>query len=322
MKAQEQIVKLKTLQESLDTLSDSYKELVNSLGNIVLKDVAEGKKQIAAAINTKGGQADPDSSFDQLAEDISTIPDINLTGWTFLDDYKPVNVAQFLNNFEKVVSIYDESFINIVKSSLFENFEHLTTIDLPALRSISGGYTFGNNPKLTTVHLPALTSISRYSTFESCSKLTTVHLPALTTINGDYTFSNCIKLTTIDLPALRSISGSYTFESANLTNLILGTLERVTGNLFVYIKTKLRNVSIGIGTDINLSLNSWTATNVIAEGQSGIDELNSNLYNNLLTKLYDHSEDGEERTLRLGWYNYVSEENKLYAKNKGWNITT
>ena len=50
--------------------------------------------------------------------------------------------------------------------------------------------------------------------------------------------------------------------------------------------------------------------------------LNENLYNGILTKLYDHSEDGEERTLRLGWYNYVSEENKLYAKNKGWNITT
>ena len=56
-------------------------------------------------------------------------------------------------------------------------------------------------------------------------------------------------------------------------------------------------------------------------GQSGIDELNSNLYNNLLTKLYDHSNDGETRILQIGWLDYITPENIAYANAKGWTIT-
>ena len=79
---------------------------------------------------------------------------------------------------------------------------------------------------------------------------------------------------------------------------------------------------MGEGTDANLKFEGWTATNVIAEGQSGIDELNSNLYNNLLTKLYDHSNDGQTRTLRIGWLANVTAENIAYANAKGWTLTT
>jgi hypothetical protein len=87
-------------------------------------------------------------------------------------------------------------------------------------------------------------------------------------------------------------------------------------------KPNLRNITIGQGTDINLPFQYWTATNVIAEGQSGIDELNENLYNNLLTKLYDHSQDGQTRTLRIGWLANVSQANIDYATAKGWTLTT
>ena len=84
----------------------------------------------------------------------------------------------------------------------------------------------------------------------------------------------------------------------------------------------MRNITIGVGTDIDLPFQNWTATNVIAEGQPSIDELNSNLYNNLLTKLYDHSTDGQTRTLRLGWLAHVTQENIDYANSKGWTLTT
>lgn len=87
-------------------------------------------------------------------------------------------------------------------------------------------------------------------------------------------------------------------------------------------KPNIRNITIGQDTNINLPFQNWTATNVIAEGQSGITELNSNLYNNLLTKLYDHSQDGVTRTLRLGWLAKVSAENIAYANAKGWTLTT
>jgi hypothetical protein len=117
-------------------------------------------------------------------------------------------------------------------------------------------------------------------------------------------------------------SGTYLFSESKIKNVVVGKIKSMSLFANKTTTTNLRNVTIGQDTDANISFNFWTAANVIKEGDVSVQELNSNLYNNLLTKLYDHSEDGEERTLRLGWYNYVSEENKLYAKNKGWNITT
>jgi hypothetical protein len=110
--------------------------------------------------------------------------------------------------------------------------------------------------------------------------------------------------------------------NTNLTEIVIGKL-LVQNSLFGSTNmVKLRNITIGEYTDVNIDFNGWTATNVIAEGQSGIDELNSNLYNNLLTKLYDHSDDGETRTLRIGWLAHVTQENIDYANSKGWTLTT
>ena len=106
----------------------------------------------------------------------------------------------------------------------------------------------------------------------------------------------------------------------NLAYLEFGTITYVNPNFSPL--PKVRDITIGQDTNVNLPFNNWTATNVIAEGQSAIDELNSNLYNNLLTKLYDHSQDGETRTLRIGWLANVTAENIAYANAKGWTLTT
>ena len=170
--------------------------------------------------------------------------------------------------------------------------------------------------------MPALTYISGSGVFADCSTLTTVNLPALRTIDSNTTFYYCSALTTVDLPALTVISESMTFSGCSaLTNVTFGTLISLE-EPFSHYKENLRNITVGIGTNINLPFQYWNATNVIAEGQSGIDELNSNLYNNLLTKLYDHSQDGETRTLRIGWLANVSPENITYANVKGWTLTT
>ena len=126
----------------------------------------------------------------------------------------------------------------------------------------------------------------------------------------------------MQLPSLVTISGNSTFQSCtSLQNIELGTLIKCS-DPFYNTKTNLRNITIGQDTDVDLPFQNWTATSVIAEGQSGIDELNANLYNNLLTKLYDHSTDGQTRTLRLGWLAYVTQENIDYANSKGWTLTT
>ena len=147
-------------------------------------------------------------------------------------------------------------------------------------------------------------------------------MPNLVTISGAYTFQGCSALQSVDMPNLVTISVTHTFQNCSaLQNVVFGTLSSCT-EPFSQGKSNLRNITIGADTNINLPFQNWTATDVIAEGQSGIDELNSNLYNNLLTKLYDHSQDGQTRTLRLGWLAKVSQENIDYANSKGWTLTT
>jgi hypothetical protein len=124
------------------------------------------------------------------------------------------------------------------------------------------------------------------------------------------------------MPNLVTISGKNVFSlCAYLQNVQLGTLI-YCNEPFINAKPNLCNITIGTNTDIDLPFQYWTATNVIAEGQSGIDELNNNLRTNLLEKLADHSNDGQTRTLRLGWLAHVTQENIDYANSKGWTLTT
>lgn len=157
--------------------------------------------------------------------------------------------------------------------------------------------------------------------FSYCMFLQRIDLPNLVTISGSNIFQTCNSLQQVDMPNLVTINGGAFRDCVALKIVQFSTLMQCI-DPFQDDKPNLRDVKIGQGTDINLPFRYWYATNVIAEGQSGIDELNTNLYNNLLTKLYDHSTDGETRTLRIGWLAHVSQENIDYANSKGWTLTT
>jgi hypothetical protein len=162
--------------------------------------------------------------------------------------------------------------------------------------------------------------------FKNLSYLRYVNFPNITYISIIQSFLNCISLEEVIMPSLtgfHSLSeANNPFNTSKLKNIVFGKLNNLKYGIAYTNLTNLRNFTIGNLTDTNLPLSRWTATNVINEGPSGIDELNSNLYNNLLTKLYDHSNDGETRTLRLGWLAYVTQENIDYANSKGWTLTT
>ena len=261
---------------------------INNQALQLLPDIALWKKQISDAINYKGGTSSPDEAFTILAEDIKSIP--NFDNWVRLAsvmccDYAKSQIEGLnLNNTANVTVIEDPlGIITNLRDHIFQFWINLEVINLP-------------HTKIT--YTPSHIN----QRFYGCSNLQKVILSNSDVI-GIQDFYDCGNLTLIHF-------GTLAYNNNN--NNIL-----YSGN-----KNKLRNFIVGDGSDCNLNLTLWTATNVIAEGESGINELNSNLYNNLLTKLYDHSNDGETRTLRLGWLAHVTPENIAYANAKGWTLTT
>lgn len=279
MKAQEQIEKLRTLQESMHDIADKVVSLGD--GSVMLADVAEGKKQIADAINTKGGNSTPDESFQQLAEDIQTLPYAGISAEGIVQTNQFSFVGGLFNDYSVVTEIHDNTTTSFKSRLAYYNFDGNSTIMFPNLQLLE------------------MTKLEKL-------------------VQAQLFYYNSLK--TLIFPLLRELQ-SMSLSGLNLVNIITGTLE-VCINPFSKNASYLRNVSIGQDTDIDLQFQKWTAQNVIAEGQSGIDELNSNLYNNLLTKLYDHSTDGQTRTLHLGWLAHVTQENIDYANSKGWTLTT
>ena len=153
--------------------------------------------------------------------------------------------------------------------------------------------------------------------------LETIELPECTTINQNSSNENpslkrfvCPKCTTANSSSwyLTPFYGCPKMEYIEFGTLtVLGSLTGASNTL-----DYLRNITIGELTNINLNFSDWTASNVIAEGQSGIDELNSNLQTNLISKLYQ----GGGKILRLGaaLYDVTTQETRDMVTAKGWTL--
>lgn len=295
----------------------------------LLADVEDIKKRIADAINYKGGEATPNEAFTELAEDIKDIPNFDqwarLAGVLAGNSYGK-NALQGHNENVAAGGItkltdYLGTFTRL-NTSAFQYWDLLEDVELPNLDTIVSNSNFQSCTSLQSVEFKNLTTISGHDTFRGCSSLKSIEIPNLATISGSGTFISCSSLQSVQFPNLITISSSLTFHFCeSLQQVIFGTLIQCS-EPFSQAKPNIRNITIGQNTNIDLPFQQWTATNVIAEGQSGIDELNSNLRTNLLEKLYDHSQDGETRTLRIGWLANVSEDNIAYATDKGWTLTT
>lgn len=364
---------------------------LNNYAQSLLKDIEGWKNKIAAAINTKGGQADPDSSFDQLAADIATIPEVDPSGCTWLAGTRePRNIVEVLDTRSKLVSVISDV-QDIQNSECFNDCYELESIGAFDLETIYGDDCFADCVKLTDVNLTKLTDILGQRTFYNCISLESISLPGLTRILSPYTFRYCGRLRQIDFPNLLKIEGKdqfwgnsslidiqmpkvveiesqYCFAYCNSLEAIeLPLLGRLSGDNFLYFcsalknvimpsltymnsatcflgsnnlvnlefdllkgftsvdwlgdaKPKLRNITIGQFYETYTDLSNWTATDVIAEGESAINELNENFKNNFIDKLKQLTTSS--RTIRLGWLDYLSDTNIRVANNKGWTLTT
>lgn len=295
----------------------------------LLADIADGKKRIAEAINIKGGSASADSSFLQLADDIRRLDDTFIT-YGITTNGNKIDWLKFVTTTNADVRSFIQEIDNdeieyINTQNCFENCINLTKIRFSNLTKIKGLYAFKGCTLLSEIECENLLEITNQEAFSNCPNIKELNLPNLISITGANAFAQS-PLKYINIPKCGILSSNGIFSTPDyLINVVVGILTSLHVNAFGIKSNKmkaLRNFTIGVNTDIDLPLYQWTADNVIAEGQSGIDELNSNLYNNLLRKLYDHSTDGQTRTLRIGWLAHVKQENIDYANSKGWTLTT
>ena len=297
---------------------------INNQSIAILSDIEDWKKDIAAAINTKGGNSTPDESFQQLAEDIQTLPYAGISAEGIVQTEEFSFLDFMCNKYNNVITEIKNNTITLInKTHSFAESSSLIKVEMNALTVISGDSVFAGCTGLQNIELPNLLEVKSSGVFSSCTGLQSVELPNLVKLEGGQLFYRCANLVEIRLPKLEIFIGKIAIigDNIRLQNIEFGVLS-IMNEPFHNSKPNLRNITIDAGTNINLPFQNWTATNVIVEGQSGIDELNSNLYNNLLTKLYDHREDGETRILQIGWLDYITPENIAYANAKGWTLTT
>jgi hypothetical protein len=140
MSAQKQVEKLRTIQESMHEIADKVVSLGD--GSVMLNDVAEGKKQIADAINTKGGSASADSSFSQLADDIKDLPiDGNLTyGIKFISQETILQQLSTGKSFNDIVDEINDTDGLITSVSGFTSLNAKRSIKLNNVIIVQGNY--------------------------------------------------------------------------------------------------------------------------------------------------------------------------------------
>ena len=289
---------------------------INNQSIAILSDIEQWKEDIADAINTKGGNSTPDESFQQLAEDIVEIPYTGISSNGIVLE-KPFSFLDYCcnENFNDFTVIDDDTITNI-KNHAFDQNKNITKIRMNEVTIIGFAAFFGSN--LQIADFPKVRFI-KTSSFQDAKLLHTTNMPSLEVINPS-AFQGCENIIVHIYPNAVNLGGNCFLNNNRCINIEVGVVTSF-GEVFGNPNRNVRNFTIGQGTDVEIQLQKWVATNVINEGQLGIDELNNNLYNNLLTKLYDHSNDGETRILQIGWLDYITPENIAYANAKGWTIT-
>lgn len=136
--------------------------------------------------------------------------------------------------------------------------------------------------------------------------------------------SNCFSILCpekINTPNVTIVNNSA-LANSNIKYITVGTVSTWSGVFGTIDLPNLRKLTVGEGTNVGLGMTLWTATNVINEGQTGIDELNYNIITGLANNLYDR-QGLSALTIRFSSniYNILTSETKAAFTSKNWNIS-
>lgn len=103
----------------------------------------------------------------------------------------------------------------------------------------------------------------------------------------------------------------------------VGRLTTDLTSRYCIVSDTLSLFEIGQDTDVVFNMRDWTATNVIAEGQSGIDELNYNIKTYFADRLKDNT-GGTAKTVTFGasLYNVLTPATIAAFTSKNWSVAS
>lgn len=157
--------------------------------------------------------------------------------------------------------------------------------------------------------------------FQGCvfEKIT---MPNLLTIRGR-TFQNATALKEVVTPSCSTVIALAFASVTTLERLTFGTLTQLDATFLNQNQPNLRKFEVGQGTNCAIAISRWTATDVIAEGQSGIDELNYNIKTYLADRVADRTGDSALTvTFGASLYNVLTAETIAAFTAKNWNVAS
>ena len=300
---------------------------VDILGVVgTLQEITKQPLNITPSTSAQTYTAPTGEAYDPVQVDAVTASiDPNITPGNIKKDVSILGVEGTMGDFTWAFRDYWKNEIKLTKTNAYDgSFLPEELIDeYNDCTSIGAYFLNGSTVKKVVSHGTGSWSTGR-NTFRGQSSLEYVEIDSLTTLGNEtfdtgamgsrIKFFKCINCT---------ITTGYVFMRLNcpLEYFEVGTLTAFSNATFYRPMLYLCVVKVGQDTDVDLQMSGWTATNVIAEGQSGIDELNYNVKTYLAERLKDNS-GGSAKTITFGTalYNVLTADTLQAFYDRNWNV--
>ena len=304
-----QVIKQETVQAVVQAVQDPASVTA------ITSEIAGGKQAIASAINAKGGTASATESFTELAEAVEEIPNNNFEGIVFSSGFNPRNTLEVITNLNEITEIDDDITEDI--DGQYGGFPNVVRLNFLKLKRITGSLV---NMPIANIDFPEVEYYK--ATYSNVSLGSTLYLPKAHTVGIGVFFSHVMSsVLHFKFPLCSTlIPVGESWRGADPIDIEFGQLNSMPTNMAWMSLVSCQTIKVAPNTDGNQYWQYWKATTAISA--IGVQQLNDNLYNDMLVNLYDHSQDGQTRTLRIGWLANVTAENIAYANAKGWTLTT
>ena len=265
-----------------------------------------------------------------IANPVTAAIDENIKPENIVDGVKILGVEGIAGNTNPIDGF---TFSNKIDYTFFGNFNSpsrafLTKIDDNKLTTLYVQNTFRNCTNLVYARLSAFTGATSSicaGLFQNCTSLKEIHIPNFVGAMGSDACNGCSSLEIYRVPGQTTMPTRFMYGQngahKTIKEIEVGKITAFQGTWLFAKAPKLRLFIVGEGTEINLPLGLWGATDVIEEGETGVDELNHNIKTYIADRVADRT-GGDALSITFGaaLYDVLTDATKQAFTNKNWNV--